>query len=1265
MKVQVRVLLLLLFAFLFANAKSKAAFNHSELSDLKFVPGQVVVKFKPVAGGGVNADALNSVVMKFNVEDYEPVFKTARNKKAKKKYNLENIFLLKVAEKENVLDICNELNSWPNVEYAEPNYIIPVDNYTPNDPLYSSQYHLPQVHAPEAWDIQKGDTSVVIGIIDTGVDWDHEDLMDKIWTNPGEIPDNGIDDDGNGYIDDVRGWDFVDGITDVAQGEDGMTEDNDPMDFDGHGTHVAGIAAASTDNGVGISAVSFGARIMPLRCGWHASDGNGYVGSAFAAKAYQYAADNGAVITNQSSGSSGQLIVDAAYYAFSNGVLICESAGNSNAVTPSVLGQQPFVMTVASVNNMDAKATYSSYGEYVDISAPGGDFSSGNRRGILSTIVYNSQNDPKYVEYQGTSMASPLAASVAGLVKQAEPNLTVLDLYTRLQKTADNIDNINPDYVGLLGAGRVNAYRALTEKVYAEPNFNFLSLFISNDDNGNNKLEPGETATINVIIQNTWKDATNINVSLNSLNAWPLTIVQGNANIASLPGILNVENSIDTIQFQVSCASDAYPLKDSLKLVFTDGGSFNQEIIFTLSIAPEVLVVGDYKDLDVSSYYLNVLDKYNISYDYIDRRNTVVDTSLLNNYAMVIWSCEWAFPSLEDVDRNAIQGYLDQGGKLFISGQDIGWDLADVSSSQYNEYGRSGGASLTFYQNYLKADFVADNSNYSTIAGVTGDPIGDGLNFSFYQPGRAADQQFPDVIAPRNGAQAIFEYPDGSAGALKYDGTYKLIYFAFGGFEAISDSTVRETVMARIIDWMFGLHIDHTPLKDTEQADTPLQVAAKVTGNPAEVQLLWKKSSDVQYQVVTLTSDGSGNYVGQIPGQPAGTYVDYFILAKSASGEFVSTPAFSFYIGADQIPPTIQLVNAPYDTVTVNAYGPAPYLFHVQANDNIGILKDSVKINVLVDGNKVLEKTLADSGMGNYYGTFSFTEPLQRGQIITYYFSAVDSSQNKNKSFTQTYSIMIDTAMVVDNFENGLDKWEGGTYWGLGTLKYEGSYSLDDRPGQNYENNLNDPIEYKKSFNLTNYQTAFIKLFARYYFDDGDTCFVEVSTDSGKSWEKVHAFTGTQIPRWGEFFIDLNNYAGMSDLRLRFRMQTDASGQRSGINIDYIRFYVSEQLLGINDDNQDHILTEFELKPVYPNPFNPSATFEFSLPRKMDVTISIYSITGQKVAEVVNKSFERGVHKIVWNAKDAKGNSLPTGIFFYRFTAGDKIVKTGKMILVK
>ncbi len=378
----------------------------------------------------------------------------------------------------------------PLVRQVQPIGIHPIYG-TPNDSSFASQWHLQQtsdkdIDAPEGFDIQNGDPSKIVAVIDTGVRYYHKDLGGSaasstnttaiggnIWINAAEK--NGLagnDDDGNGFVDDWVGYDFVSAaIATCWSGEDCTGADNDPRDFNGHGTHCAGIVAALNNNGFGVAspaggfgsgvqtATGDGARVMCLRIGHSAASGAsevGYVRMDYAASALNYAANNGARIATCSWGSSNSGGLDVACnYFIAAGGLILKAAGNANTTTADYMCSRTDIYSVAATDQSDKKASFSSYGSWVDISAPGVT--------IYSTYHNHASPDTDYVAaLSGTSMATPLVAGVAANLWSHAPTLTAAQLFTRLVSTGENIDALNPTYVGSLGKGRINLHRALT-----------------------------------------------------------------------------------------------------------------------------------------------------------------------------------------------------------------------------------------------------------------------------------------------------------------------------------------------------------------------------------------------------------------------------------------------------------------------------------------------------------------------------------------------------------------------------------------------------------------------------------------------------------------------------------------------------------------------------------------------------------------------------------------------------------------------------------
>nr|HID59256.1 hypothetical protein [Desulfobacterales bacterium] len=399
----------------------------------EYVSGELLVKFHPHVSAST-VETIHSWINARVINRYHIV---------------ENLQLVRLPRGISVEDAVGFYNQFVDVEYAEPNYIIRAFR-VPNDPHFDRLWGLDNsgqtggeadadIDAPEAWDTQTGSTTVVIAVLDTGVDWDHEDLSDNIWENTDEFPDNGIDDDGNGKVDDVRGWDFV-------------NNDNDPDDDNGdtyHGTHVSGTIAAEGNNGIGITGVNWSASIMPLKILNAIGEGS----TSDEIDAIQYAIDNGARIINASYGgdSYSKSEYDAINSARDNGILFVAAAGNNGTDNDS----SPFypasydldnIVSVAATDADDKLADFSNYGaRSVDVAAPGVD-------------IYSTKPGNTYQYLDGTSMATPHVSGLAGLIWADDSGQTYSEVKERILNGVDTKRNLDGR---VLSGGRINANNSI------------------------------------------------------------------------------------------------------------------------------------------------------------------------------------------------------------------------------------------------------------------------------------------------------------------------------------------------------------------------------------------------------------------------------------------------------------------------------------------------------------------------------------------------------------------------------------------------------------------------------------------------------------------------------------------------------------------------------------------------------------------------------------------------------------------------------------
>lgn len=457
-------LLFLLFAFL-------------GFSQIRTLPNTLVIKLSDNAKGTNKSKGMIKNIVGKDFHSLLPMF--PHKAISKNKSSLKNIYLLKTKGRKNTNIYLEKIKNHQNIAYVCPYYLPEVLGNESNDPLLNKQYYLPLIKAFEAHQISEGDTNICVGIVDTGVELNHEDLNENLKYNYDD-PINGIDDDNDGFIDNYYGWDIAD-------------KDNNPNPtVSRHGTMVAGLACATGNNSKGIYGIGGKTKFLAVKV----MDSLGNMSGAY--EGIVYAADQGCQIINCSWGSpiKNPLCDDVVNYATNEkNCLIVAAAGNSRDDTPYYPAACEGVLNVTATNKDDLKWRGSTYGVEVNISAPG--------EGVYTTATNNG-----YRNSWGTSFASPIVAGCAALVKAKFPNFNPLQIAQQLRVSADVIDTLsgNKDFYKKLGTGRVNAFNALTKT-------DLIALRIKNLKH-NKEINSGDTIKLSFILTNYLKAIDNATVSL-------------------------------------------------------------------------------------------------------------------------------------------------------------------------------------------------------------------------------------------------------------------------------------------------------------------------------------------------------------------------------------------------------------------------------------------------------------------------------------------------------------------------------------------------------------------------------------------------------------------------------------------------------------------------------------------------------------------------------------------------------------------------------
>lgn len=519
----------------------------------------------------INHTKFAQLIQQFGVTNLKKKFPrhtppaTEFNERGQRYADLSLIYEFTFASGNNLEKVINACLSTGIFEWAEPHYM-PKIGLTTNDPqaTNAAQYNIFKIKAAgtgtTGWNISTGDTNVVIGITDTGWDPAHSDLNDNVKRNYAD-PVNGIDDDNDGFIDNFQGWDV---------GNDDNNATYGTCSSCWHGVHVAGTAAAETNNSTGVAGVGYNCKFLPIKI----ADNSGALVAAY--DGITYAADHGCQVINCSwggagGGNFGQTVVT--YATINKNSLVIASAGNDGAEVTNYPAAYDYVISVANTNSSDAKSSSSTYALSVDVSAPG--------QNILSTTPNNT-----YQNSTGTSMSAPCVAGAAGVVKSFYPSYSAQQVGARLKQTADNIYTVtgNNAFLNKLGTGRINLYRALTDPV--TPYLSIVDYAVT--DNNDNAFIIGDTLYITGNYINYFGTTGSVTATL-APSGTNLTTIDNSSVLGVIGQNQTVNNTTDPFKFKINA-----------------GTPVNTVITFTLSMTDGAVSATSYFSVTVNVDYIHI-----------------------------------------------------------------------------------------------------------------------------------------------------------------------------------------------------------------------------------------------------------------------------------------------------------------------------------------------------------------------------------------------------------------------------------------------------------------------------------------------------------------------------------------------------------------------------------------------------------------------------------------------------------------------------------
>lgn len=1120
--------------------------------------------------------------------------------------DLSRIYRVSFPEHLDVHSVARAFARDSHIDYAEPipiNYLMEI----PNDSMYDDCQHLPQIMAPEAWDIHKGEDGseeVIVAVVDTGVDWDHPDLIDNIWHNLGEDLDgdgqtleligdtwvfdpddmNGVDDDGNGFVDDFIGWDF------------GITEpDNNPDDEESHGTHVAGISVGATNNDIGIASISWNVKLMPIR-----PISNGYQGII-------YAAENGADVVNNSWGSAGynQSNEAAIEYARSLGTVVVAAAGNDNSPEPHSPSSLAGVISVASVSSSDIKTSYSNYGIGVDVSAPGG----GNGPGILSTVPNGG-----YTRLQGTSMASPVVAGLVGLLKSYQPDWTVEQLELQILATADNLDDLNPNYIHELGTGRINAERALAESggnVPQELRLEWRQVEVE-DENENGSYEPEELGSISFRIRNYAHFVSEDDVTFQLSTDDPDIIIANDTFVGDIPAddYLEVDNAFS---IQISADATTHVATLTLDVLSDTDITYGQSRTIQIPIvAGGVFVWEGVEDgQDYSGAFLrDLLLDFGVPVTYSN--DFLPDFSSFN--AVFLSYGNYGDGSNRTFFNNSmattVQAYLESGGNLYLEGGDaLGFDQGNNDD--------------------LLALFGltdTENGSENELNGLSGQDgtITEGMMF-----GSTAqiNQTRIDIYQTNDSAQAAFVEDDYGIVAVQNNGGYgqKTFCFSYAISQLVDDdSGSRAALVAEMLDY-FGIpYFKPQFTADVTSGHAPLtvQFSDQSLAFPPATEWYWD-----------FDLDGSIDASGANPEWTYNTPGTYSVKLQVSNGITTKYLTLEEYIrvfdgesalwfdgddGAVLCPasPSLNLT----DAMTLEAWIHPEGWGEVQGL-GFGRIIDKGDISLFVNG--------TGGSLNNYSLGFWIETDGNPAGIANIPESTL--SLDTWHHVAVTYDAATSTVrMYVDGEEYDVVVFGGAP---SGPVADNSNVALRIGNANHMNWTFDGTIDEVRVWNTVRSAAQISGGMNAYLFGDEPGLVGYWRMNEGNGLTLLDGTT--------------NANDGM----------IDNAWWTTGITLD--------APTGIEDDDAVGALpARTALRQNYPNPFNPSTTIRYAIAESGPVSLKIFDTAGRLVKTLVDGHQTPNHYELTWDGTDNVNQSVASGLYLYQLQTDDNR-EVRRMLLLK